>query len=282
MIRESEKQSRLTLEDIRSALEAFKEQRESALSSVEVLYELASNKQALARKIAGNKDILKKFGNEAEILKELGALETKYQDQIHAIEAGKNFGENVEKRSWGKWALEKIKSVVKFPVRHPIISLIVLAAVGGGVAGYMGYLPSISVPFAEWLEKLKALFKGKFGFGAGGAGEGAPEAVGAAATDAVQGAGAYDAVEAASKAATETLEPLTLRTFGHQVGYAGKVYEMKDLPSLIEALPAIKPGQLFDVLRDASSKPTVEGTLRNLIAEKYGDGVVNWVNGPPP
>ena len=266
MIGKIEKQPRLTLDDIRFALEELKEERKSNLGYVEVLYELAKNKQTLAKKIAGNKEILKKFGDETEILKELDVLEKKYQDQIQTIEAGKSFGEKIEKQSWGKWAMEKVKSVVKFPVRHPIISLIILAAVAGGVAGYLGYLPAITGPLAEWMEKLKALMKGKFGFGAGEA-----------------GGEAINAVDAASKAAAEAANSsaFSLRTFGNQIGYGDKIYDLKDLPSLLKELPDIKDGQFIDVLRDGSSKAGIEVELKYLLEGRYGDAI-KWGGGPPP
>lgn len=256
---EKDPQQRLTLEDVRTALEGLKEEHEQGMSLVEVLYELARNKQELAQKISGNADLLQKFGDEAEVLRELDMLEQTYEDQIQTIEAGIRFGEKVEKQSWGTWALEKVKSVVKFPVRHPIIFLLILLAVLGALAGYMGFLPGIGTTFAGWAQKAKALL------GLEGA------------TAAAETAGA---VEAASEAAN--VQNIVLRTFGHQIGFGDTVYEIKDIPALLDKLPQLTPGQTFDIFSDDSSRSTVERALHHALSEKYGEDAIRKVMGVFP
>lgn len=257
MMTENDPQQRLTLEDVRAALEGLRENREQDMSLIEVLYELARNKQELAQRISGNTDLLEKFGNEGELVRELDALEKTYEDQIQTIEAGIRFGEKVEKQGWGAWALEKVKSAVKFPVRHPIIFLLILLAVLGAIAGYMGYLPGIGTTFVGWAQKAKALL----GLEGGAA---AAETAGA--------------VEAAREAAN--VSNVVLRTFGHQVGYGDVVYEMKDIPALLEKLPVLQPGQMFEIARDLSSRASVESALHRSLIEKYGPDAVRMLSIP--
>ena len=267
MIRDLDAKPRLTLEDVTSALNSLKEQRGKILTDVEVLFQLASDKRVLAKKVAGNKDLLKKFGNEEEILSELDALSSMYEDQIHTIAAAKKFEEKAEGEGWGSWAFDKIKSAVSFPVRHPIIALLMLAAIAGGTLSYLGYLPELSLPLAKWFEKLKSLLK----FGGAGVG-GATEA-------------AKDAMTIAREAYDDVAVPM-LRTFGRQVGYGGKVYEMDELPSLLESLPELKAGAdgiSLKILRDPSSKATLEAALRDLLRKKGVDELmIDWGDGPLP
>lgn len=54
-------------------------------------------------------------------------------DRVQTESASRDFKAKLEKRSWGKWALEKAKSVVLFPIRHPFITAaIALTALGAG------------------------------------------------------------------------------------------------------------------------------------------------------
>lgn len=255
-MKETVNQPRLTLEDIKSALMELREEQQDDLGYVGVLYEIANDKQALAREIAGNKVLLEKFGDEEGILNELHALETKYDDQIRTIEAGKSFEEKVEKQSWGTWALEKVKSAVTFPVRHPIISLLILAALLVGVAGYMGYLPGLGGTFAGWGDKVKALF--------GLEGSTAPvlESTGA--------------LEAAREVAN--VKNVVLNVVEHDVFYDGVKYGIEELPALVEKLPALQPNQAVSILRDETSRATVEEALKRLLTERFGaPGDGSWV-----
>ncbi len=61
-------------------------------------------------------------------------------DRVQTESASRDFKAKVEKRSWGKWALEKVKSVVLFPVRHPVYTLLIAAAALAGVGFYYGNL----------------------------------------------------------------------------------------------------------------------------------------------
>lgn len=268
MSRNVEKQPRLTLAELGSVVEQLRNRKEtqSETTDIDVLRAIATGKRDLAKKIATNPELLRKFASEQEILRELDALEKLYGDQIQTIEAGEKFSEKTKQEGWGTWAWEKIKSAVSFPKRHPIIALALLAAVAGGAATYLGYLPDVSLALKQWMEKLKALWKLRFGAG-GSVGGGAAAAEGGKTV-------ADKAMEAAKDL------PLSIRTFGQQVEYAGKIYDMKDLPSLIDKFPALQPGQLVRILRDSDSKATLEIELRRLLTEKYGDDfLIEWDRG---
>lgn len=167
-----------------------------------------------------------------------------------------------EKKSVMRRVWETIKG---FPRKHPVVTLVLAAAAAGGIASYLGYLPALN--FEAWWQKLKGL--AGFGGGAGASG---------AASESI------NAVEVARKTAeaAENIPSIIIRTFGHQAGYGDALYEMKDLPSLIQALPDMKPGQVIEVLRDSSSKAGLEVELRRLIQEKYGDThMIDWGGTPP-
>ncbi len=252
MITESHPDQRLTLEDIKSALRNPEAETENAVGNIEALYELARDKQALAKKIAGNTELMRQFGNEEEILRALDALEHTYEEQIQTIEAGKLFAEKIEKQSWGKWALDKVKAVVKFPAKHPIIFLLILIAILASIAGYVGYLPGLGSTFSAWAQKAKALF----GFEA------------TAATETAAGA-----LEAAHEAATVANIPIHI--IESDVFYNGTKYGISELPELLKTLPKLAADQKFSILRYESARVSAENALKDILTDSFSAD--SWV-----
>lgn len=122
--------SQLTLGDLREVL--FNGEAEE-MTDIDVLEEMAKDKRGLVKKILQNKALIERAGNPDQLLHELELLHERYSEEIKTLEAAKGFEKKVEKQSWGRWALEKVKSVVLFPVRYPVYSLLILAAVLAGV-----------------------------------------------------------------------------------------------------------------------------------------------------
>lgn len=94
------------------------------------LLETAGSRRQLRKlreQVLGNKDLQRAFGDR------LPAQFDDLIDRVQTQSASRDFASKVEKRSWGKWALEKAKSVVLFPIRHPFITAaIALTALGAG------------------------------------------------------------------------------------------------------------------------------------------------------
>lgn len=124
---------KLTLEDLREVL--FNGEAKEK-TDIDVLEELAKDKRGLVKKILQNKTLIERAGNPDQLLFELDQLQNRYSEEIKTLEAAKGFEKKVEKQSWGRWALEKVKSVVLFPVRHPVYTLLILAAALAGVGIY--------------------------------------------------------------------------------------------------------------------------------------------------
>ncbi len=121
---------RLALADLREAL--FNGEARSK-TDLDVLEEMAKDKRGLVKKVLQNKALIKRAGNPDQLLHELDALHGRYHEEIKTIDASKGFDKKIEKKGWGTWALEKAKSVVLFPVRHPVITaLVTLTALGAG------------------------------------------------------------------------------------------------------------------------------------------------------
>lgn len=94
------------------------------------LLETAGSRRQLRRlrtEVLDNKDLQRAFGE---------TLPQQFDDLIDRVQtqsASRDFQAKVEKRSWGKWALDSAKSVVLFPIRHPFITaLLTLTALGAG------------------------------------------------------------------------------------------------------------------------------------------------------
>lgn len=125
--------SKITLSDVGEAI--FNGEAKNK-TDLDVLEAIARDKQGLTGMVAKDVKLIEKAGGKDELLRELNSLNTRYDEQIKTIGAGKDFEQKVEKQSWGKWALEKVKSVVLFPVRHPVYTLLILAAVAAGIGLY--------------------------------------------------------------------------------------------------------------------------------------------------
>lgn len=128
---------KLSLADLREVLFNGEAPRKTDL---DVLVEMAKDKRGLVKKVLQNKELIKRAGNPDQLLYELDSLHTRYREEIKTLEGAKSFEAKVEKQSWGRWALEKVKSVVLFPVRHPVYTLLILAAALAGVGFYYGNL----------------------------------------------------------------------------------------------------------------------------------------------
>lgn len=226
------------------------------LKSEEVLSQMKS--------VEGRRTLFEQLMQKEELLKrdhdgfDAKSLHHQLEAAGEALGANERYMKDIrspEKKSVMRRAWETIKG---FPRKHPVVTLILAAAAAGGLASYLGYLPAMN--FEAWWQKLKGLA----GFGGGVGGGGAAEGAGEAALESVK-----------------NLAP-SLRTFGHQVEYAGKIYDLKDLPSLLDSLPALKPGELVNVLRDSNSRAGLEVELRRLLREKYGDELlIDWGGTPP-
>lgn len=131
---------KITLDDLREALfngEAHEK------TDFDVFEEMAKDKKGLVKRVAQNKMLIEKAGNPDQVLYELDQLQNRYKNEIQTLEAAKGFEKKVEKQSWGRWALEKVKSVVLFPVRHPVYTILIAAAVLAGVGLYYNYLGTL-------------------------------------------------------------------------------------------------------------------------------------------
>lgn len=133
---------KITLDDLREALfngEAHEK------TDLDVLEEMTKDKRGLVKRVAQNKLLIEKAGNPDQVLYELEQLQNRYSKEIQTLEAAKSFEKKVEKESWGRWALEKVKSVALFPVRHPVYTLLILAGALVGVGLYYNYLGTLLV-----------------------------------------------------------------------------------------------------------------------------------------
>ncbi len=104
------------------------------------LLETAGSRRKLRRlreDVLLNKDLTTAFGD--RLPQEFDDL----VDRIQTESASRDFKAKVEKRSWGKWALEKVKSVALFPVRHPVYTLLITAAALAGIGFYYGNLGEV-------------------------------------------------------------------------------------------------------------------------------------------
>lgn len=102
------------------------------MSDLDVLRYVVDNGQdSLNAKVLANDTLLKRYGTPRKLKKAVDEMLTTKREEIRHLSASREFGKKVEKQGWGKWALEKAKSVVLFPVRHPIwTALIILAVIG--------------------------------------------------------------------------------------------------------------------------------------------------------
>lgn len=105
-------------------------------SDLDVLEAMARDMNGLIQQVSKNKELVSKAGGEKELVKQLQILRERNDDRISAIVASKDFEKKVEKQSWGSWALEKVKSVVLFPVRHPWITAAIAVAALAGLGFY--------------------------------------------------------------------------------------------------------------------------------------------------
>jgi hypothetical protein len=125
----------IELTDLREALfngEALQK------DDLDVLETIARDKNGLVKRVLRNKALIEKAGNPDQLLYEIDRLEARYREEILEIEALKSFEKKVEQQSWGSWAIETVKSTALFPVRHPVWTLLILAATAAGI-GYLYY-----------------------------------------------------------------------------------------------------------------------------------------------
>ena len=228
------------------------------------------------------------------------------------LKAEKQFLEaqkNPEKKGMFRRAWD---TVTGFPRKHPLITVTLLGVVLGVVASYMGWLPRINFP-GLWGRAQGWMGWGSAGTAAGEvAGETAVEttavegvAEGASATEAASQAlrKLEDIVPVGKEIPTEHFEgafpfsspvytpvgtqlPSNLVTKIPRIGifedqnmiqhylFNNKVYTLEQLPELIEELPALRDDEYVSVVRFASSRPSSEISLAEVL-EKLKLGI-HW------
>lgn len=121
---------RLTLSRIREAMYNGEASRREDL---DVLREMASNKDEVLRSVEQNPAIKSEFKNTKELRQQFDALHDRYRGEIQHIAASKDFQEAGKKKGFFRRMLSNIGSFVK---KHPIMSTLIAAGiVAGGVAG---------------------------------------------------------------------------------------------------------------------------------------------------
>lgn len=119
----------LTLQDLKHAVYGI--ERAEAVQDATFLKYLQENPD-VREDLLSNKDLLAKHdGMRGLLRKNVQALLGEAQEEIHIAAAKERYKTNAEKKTWTKWAYEKIKSVVLFPTRHPLLTVLAAAA------GYM-------------------------------------------------------------------------------------------------------------------------------------------------
>ncbi|MBP7114015.1 MAG: hypothetical protein KBA40_01030 [Candidatus Peribacteraceae bacterium] len=120
----------MTLQDLKRAV--YGTQKADAVQDATFLKYLNENPD-VREDLLSNKDLLEKHDGRKRVLrKNVQALLGEAQEEIHIAAAKERYKKNVDKKTWTKWAYEKLKSVVLFPVRHPL--LMILAATLGYMA----------------------------------------------------------------------------------------------------------------------------------------------------
>lgn len=120
---------RLTLQQVREAMYNGEAGRREDL---DVLREMATNKDEVLRSVESNPDIARQFGNKKELQRQFEELHGRYRGEIKTIAASRDFQERTEKKGIFRRILSGIGGFVK---KHPIISALIGAGiVAGGVA----------------------------------------------------------------------------------------------------------------------------------------------------
>jgi len=119
----------LTLSHLREAMYNGEASRHEDL---DVLRDMATNKDEVLRSIESNPEIAKEFSDQEDLRQQFDALHQRYTAEIKTIAAAKDFQERAEKKGIFKRILSGVGSFAK---KHPIVTaLIVAGVIAGGVA----------------------------------------------------------------------------------------------------------------------------------------------------
>ncbi len=253
------------------------------LSSLSFLQLKSAEVHEMLRSTNGRKELLSRILPHADDIRALhpefdpSALASQLETVSMIYEEKERFvnsARSPEKAGLFRRAYEAIK---RFPRNHPFITAgIVVALLAAGLS-YFGYLPKLG----EWWEKLKVLFKGRFGIGQDGmGGVGAPSGGTAAGTEAAAGAAtegaiaAGDAIPDSFRGAVEAAKALSAGpndfiVSGRQILFGGKVYEASDLATLADALKnsGLDKAESIRILRDQSARVTAWQGLQSFLVE---------------
>src|SRR3989339_688480 len=129
---EGKNQTQLTLKDLREALSSSEA---TQYDDIDVLREMALNKDELLRKIEKNPELSKKAGGEEALRQQFEDLHAQYSQEVRTLSEARDFQERVEKKGIVRRILGKIVSLAREPYIVP--TLLVLAAIAAGVgAGF--------------------------------------------------------------------------------------------------------------------------------------------------
>lgn len=120
----------LTLSHLREAMYNGEASRHEDL---DVLRDMATNKDEVLRSIESNPEIAKEFSDQEDLRQQFHALHQRYTAEIKTIAAAKDFQERAEKKGIFKRILSGVGSFAK---KHPIVTaLIVAGVIAAGVGG---------------------------------------------------------------------------------------------------------------------------------------------------
>ncbi len=144
-----EQTKELTIQDLKHALFNGKS---NTVTDVAFLKHLKDNPNA-QQQLLESEELLKKADGRKRLLrKRVESLLAGAKEEV-TIARAKEYFKSKEKRSWGKWAYDSLKSVVLFPVRHPLITLLLSLAALGGAYYYAGNLEALMAQVG--LDKVK-------------------------------------------------------------------------------------------------------------------------------
>ncbi len=125
-----ESSPQLTLRRLREVMYNGEAERREDL---DVLREMATNKDKVLRSVERNPSIATDFKDKEELRRQFDALHDRYRGEIKTIAASRDFQERTEKKGIFRRILSGIGGFVK---KHPFVSALIGAAiVAGGVAG---------------------------------------------------------------------------------------------------------------------------------------------------